>query len=287
MDSFNSRSHAGSDVCPPSAAAPAPRVSIHAPTRGATHPPSLLPRSFCGFNSRSHAGSDSMGSLSSSRFRVSIHAPTRGATDGARSVRYPHRVSIHAPTRGATSRSCLCALFSRFQFTLPRGERHDGGGAFRKRLCFNSRSHAGSDRGGRVAGPPRGRFNSRSHAGSDFKRNRRDMRVIQGFQFTLPRGERRVETFAGGLRCEFQFTLPRGERRQLSQEVATIEMFQFTLPRGERQCLCEALHGAVEFQFTLPRGERRLRQYNIIPIVGVSIHAPTRGATTTTIPQQR
>ena len=56
------------------------RVSIHAPTRGAT--------SFTGF----------------SRFDdiVSIHAPTRGATVTLQHTKITRYVSIHAPTRGAT-----------------------------------------------------------------------------------------------------------------------------------------------------------------------------------------
>ena len=77
--SFNPRTHTGCDtekrvplrIC---------RVSIHAPTRGATG--EILTRQF--------------------HTIVSIHAPTRGATIGRswRSKRL--EVSIHAPTRGAT-----------------------------------------------------------------------------------------------------------------------------------------------------------------------------------------
>ena len=60
--------------------AEAHRVSIHAPTRGAT---------VRVFDSDAQAG-------------VSIHAPTRGATQDYPDIGRRNVVSIHAPTRGAT-----------------------------------------------------------------------------------------------------------------------------------------------------------------------------------------
>ena len=62
----------------------------------------------------------------SARGNVSIHAPAWGATEGA--LVPPRRVvvSIHAPAWGATKRSNPEAIAQLFQFTLPRGERHDG-----------------------------------------------------------------------------------------------------------------------------------------------------------------
>ena len=60
---------------------PSIRVSIHAPTRGATQ-----------FNEFANSGAS-----------VSIHAPTRGATfDAPQALNHSFVVSIHAPTRGAT-----------------------------------------------------------------------------------------------------------------------------------------------------------------------------------------
>ena len=58
------------------------RVSIHAPTRGAT----------------------AVDAPAGDRREVSIHAPTRGATGGLRHDHGNGLVSIHAPTRGATRR---------------------------------------------------------------------------------------------------------------------------------------------------------------------------------------
>ena len=100
------------------------RVSIHAPTWGATY----LMR-VAGFS-----------------LKVSIHAPTWGATRLAQLplAEFPFQstlprgerrmitfliksavcVSIHAPTWGATQRQRAAANAEKFQSTLPRGERH-------------------------------------------------------------------------------------------------------------------------------------------------------------------
>ncbi len=57
------------------------RVSIHAPTQGATRiEVSYASLSIC-FNPRAHAGRDIKNVLSRKIFNVSIHAPTQGATE--------------------------------------------------------------------------------------------------------------------------------------------------------------------------------------------------------------
>ncbi len=99
-------------------------VSIHAPTRGATH--GLLPglRGASRFNPRAHAGRDGR-SLQCviALFTVSIHAPTRGATMVSAASAAPTKFQSTRP-RGARPRSRLvfrsCA---RFQSTRPRGAR--------------------------------------------------------------------------------------------------------------------------------------------------------------------
>ena len=102
-------------------------------------------------------------------FLISIHAPTRGATSFSRQRVTCFWISIHAPTRGATLNQQISGIFSlyfnprshegsddgqvlnkeqfsKFQSTLPRGERH-----CRERdikdssVHFNPRSHEGSD----------------------------------------------------------------------------------------------------------------------------------------------
>ena len=99
--SFNPRTHSGCDKLE-AAGAYVERVSIHAPTRGATARPAatfLLPS-------------------------VSIHAPTRGATSRSAFRISDGRVSIHAPTRGATVISLPSPQKRKFQSTHPLGVRH-------------------------------------------------------------------------------------------------------------------------------------------------------------------
>ena len=121
---FNPRSHKGSDILEIQVRR-IQRISIHAPTRGAT--------------------------INTSKPRpdlvISIHAPTRGATPFSRQHQLRQRwISIHAPTRGATS---LCILSSNIFCNFnPRS--HKGSDGFLTGVTtivddFNPRSHKGSD----------------------------------------------------------------------------------------------------------------------------------------------
>ena len=122
------------------------RISIHAPTRGATFSRFGLPGSYQFqstlpqeerprpvhsapwhhyFNPRSHKRSDAAHRHQKPRQNISIHAPTRGATMIDTRFVILDPISIHAPTRGATP-----ALLPR---TGPGGN-------------FNPRSHKRSDR---------------------------------------------------------------------------------------------------------------------------------------------
>ena len=76
-------------------------------------------------------------------------------------------VSIHAPTRGATALNILIRDRDQFQSTLPRGERQARHGNADGDVCFNPRSHEGSDH----------------------PHTRMPLKPV--FQSTLPRGERR------------------------------------------------------------------------------------------------
>ena len=76
---------------------------------------------------------------------VSIHAPTWGATTGLNKVIKYVEVSIHAPTWGATSNYIQVTAMGEFQSTLPHGERRREIDTKKQRLCFNPRSHMGSD----------------------------------------------------------------------------------------------------------------------------------------------
>ena len=143
------------------------RVSIHAPTWGATKYSlndiikilfqSTLPHgerlcisnlslSLARFNPRSHMGSD---------FAIVINKSDYLS------------VSIHAPTWGATCEAKRAALIRLFQSTLPHGERRYSGGYLSSRFLFQSTLPHGER-------PPK--MGSRV--------------AYQSFQSTLPHGER-------------------------------------------------------------------------------------------------
>ncbi len=230
---FNPRSHEGSDVCI--------RVAGYTITY---------------FNPRSHEGSDfSWGSIAVMYTRISIHAPTRGATSPGEDSPLLNTISIHAPTRGATSFRALQTFANGFQSTLPRGER----------LYVW------------VAGCTITYFNPRSHEGSDDKRFYK--KEFQHISIHAPtRGATAIVPHVSK-RFRFQSTLPRGERRVTARISWTCGEFQSTLPRGERHGGRERCTGNARFQSTLPRGERRECQQIYPILLGISIHAPTRGAT--------
>ena len=98
--SFNPRTHMGCDVVHRSKILVS-RVSIHAPTWGAT--------------GKNHYKLFDK--------QVSIHAPTWGATQNQWNIDQWNRVSIHAPTWGATLRKVIYITSLLFQSTHPHGVR--------------------------------------------------------------------------------------------------------------------------------------------------------------------
>ena len=124
------------------------RISIHAPTRGATimRPPQILSKTIS-----IHAptrGATNEPFMNAVGATISIHAPTRGATCEECGAYLDPGISIHAPTRGATSfASAIPTVRYPFQSTLPQGERRHS--IFRSDSLndFNPRSHKGSDAG--------------------------------------------------------------------------------------------------------------------------------------------
>ena len=196
-------------------------------------------------------------------------------------------VSIHAPTRGATTH-----------------ERTDE----RTTSSFNPRAHAGRD----ARAPPRpawgARFNPRAHAGRDSSRANA---VVWDawFQSTRPRGARQLHSARPPTLKVFQSTRPRGARRRGCVPSRPTTTFQSTRPRGARPPRSRRQSSRRAFQSTRPRGARRRstahrptgRRFNPRAHAGrdagrmgagdgrrlVSIHAPTRGATSGTNRMQR
>ena len=77
-------------------------ISIHAPTRGATHRSAQLQQAHSISIHAPTRGATNDLLFYLNEFCISIHAPTRGATTGYNCISYGKLISIHAPTRGAT-----------------------------------------------------------------------------------------------------------------------------------------------------------------------------------------
>ena len=147
---------------------------------------------------------------------------------------FPSRFQSTLPRGERQRRAVILGISLEFQSTLPRGERPD--------CCrdtdidiqnFNPRSHEGSDAGCHCIIGPQSRFQS-----------------------TLPRGERRIYEAELTIRWTFQSTLPRGERHLFDQVAVRCSDFN---PRS---------HEGSDRH----RGAASQKSH-------ISIHAPTRGAT--------
>ena len=170
----------------------AKRVSIHAPTRGATRTKYRPVRHRCRFNPRAHAGRDGTRSCTAAEAAVSIHAPTRGATCREPCAATLDQVSIHAPTRGATRASVVRRNCRR---------------------CFNPRAHAGRDFRFELHVCVHESFNPRAHAGRDHQRG--PLGQVVGVSIHAPtRGATPLGIRIAASSAPFQSTRPRGARRK-------------------------------------------------------------------------
>ena len=281
MTYFNPRSHEGSDLVYIDDCVKNHEISIHAPTRGATFHPRYpnLPR------------------------EISIHAPTRGATSTTPEDPTVFPISIHAPTRGATMPYLRqVPVPQNFNPRSHEGSDTNWSSCLTWVTYFNPRSHEGSD-------PSRYRpsylyynFNPRSHEGSDLCRSRHDIQKYTISIHAPTRGATKTETILV-CSCQFQSTLPRGERPTLFDfmlEVTHISIHAPTRgatvstsisssfgnyfnPRSHEGSDLNAVSALCRkwlFQSTLPRGERLCYQQFSVCVQNISIHAPTRGATT-------
>ena len=169
------------------------RVSIHAPAWGAT----------------------TSGVPTTVRMQiVSIHAPAWGATGGPRTGPPGRSVSIHAPAWGATRHRRHFRLSgTRFQSTLPRGERRRFGGGSRSASW---------------------RFNPRSRVGSDFRASPRPPRLRVSIH--APAWGATLRTL-GAFPCwNVSIHAPAWGATDKLVERDGGKLFQSTLPRGERPC---------------------------------------------------
>ena len=142
------------------------------------------------FNPRSHEGSDIIpGHSGHNRFNFNPR-------------------SHEGSDKTAAQRISSC---SKFQSTLPRGERHN---CENVDICLQTISIHAPTRGATSGSFLTSRslyFNPRSHEGSDHRYLVTGSPLAE-FQSTLPRGERQMGNFIPYLISKFQSTLPRGER---------------------------------------------------------------------------
>ena len=79
---------------------------------------------------------------------------------------------------------------------------------------------------------------------------------------------------------QFQSTLPQGERRLIFKYLS--HSFSYFNPRSRKGSDSTRSYWQLKtelFQSTLPQGERRLMERSYNATLGISIHAPARGAT--------
>ena len=186
-----------------------------------------------------------------------------------------------------------------FQFTRPRGARHEPHrhvfAAFRfnsrahggrdpaepsranNRHCFNSRAHGGRDTVAPCAGTPRAGFNSRAHGGRDPHTQAPD-RTLASFNSRAHGGrDLRGQTLAPW-KLLFQFTRPRGARLHPAARAVNPVDVSIHAPTGgatrractnfSTACFNSRAHGGRD------ECHEADKQHD-----AVSIHAPTGGAT--------
>ena len=251
-------------------------VSIHAPARGATSRGRGRPPARCGFNSRAREGRDLFlpgarhrGRCFNSRAREGRDTKTgiprrsprcfnsraREGRDGRRAERGRcGLVSIHAPARGAT----------RIRET----------GVVER--SFNSRAREGRDWNGSNWEDYWKGFNSRAREGRDMSGIVKSVNVDK-FQFTRPRGARRRRWRSCASGGCFNSRAREGRDAGFWRRRRLIGRFNSRAREGRDDGERDHV-AAPPFQFTRPRGARREREVARLA-VGVSIHAPARGAT--------
>ena len=211
---FNPRSRKGSDE-QGKRYEPIPKISIHAPARGAT---TFSERSENLKNISIHAPARGATQPEQSYWlcspAISIHAPARGATLRSRPRWETDSISIHAPARGATHKASFNRLY-RWFISIHAPAR----GATRcdfllsLLLHFNPRSRKGSDRFTSATIAFLYHFNPRSRKGSD-PRQPCDKITIYAISIHAPaRGATTITDSIILIRGTFQSTLPQGERR--------------------------------------------------------------------------
>ena len=123
-------------------------------------------------------------------------------------------------------------------------------------------------------------FNPRSYKRSDLS-----SKCLSYFFFSFnPRSYKRSDTFVKGLKDAIKLSIhaPTRGATNASSTASADSIFQSTFLQEERQFLSFASGSYFYFQSTLLQEERRPTQRGKMRYLYLSIHAPTRGATTKT-----
>ena len=99
------------------------------------------------------------------------------------------------------------------------------------------------------------------------------------FQSTHPHGVRRRKRKKRPRKRLFQSTHPHGVRPGTYENYSLCVKFQSTHPHGVRHLVLDTVKTASSFQSTHPHGVRPGHDRRRAKLDGVSIHAPSRGAT--------
>ena len=210
------------------------KISIHAPTRGAT------------------PESERILLLTT----ISIHAPTRGATIVLYSLQSSFLFQSTLPRGERLPCATQHDAFPQFQSTLPRGERPIINRLHVETVTFQSTL----PRGERLdtTAPHTMLFRISIHAPTrGATPNAYNRKPFSKFQSTLPRGER-LGNPEKDCKCDdFNPRSHEGSDMIVCCCPSSREVFQSTLPRGERPSSMSNATGRLIFQSTLPRGERQ------------------------------
>ena len=211
-------------------------ISIHAPTRGATHDLSLRSLHLENFNPRAHEGRDSIARSRAWRVLISIHAPTRGATSATKWALCAARNFNPRAHEGRDLSARINTL--PIHYFNPRA--HEG-----RDLLMQSRWRRPSTIS--IHAPTRGATCPHSHSA-----------IGRRFQSTRPRGARPAGSGVGSAGYDFNPRAHEG-RDCWPERIKTVaKIFQSTRPRGARRQRRSRQCVSISFQSTRPRGARLL-----------------------------
>ena len=189
-------------------------------------------------------------------------------------------ISIHAPTRGATKKERLKGGKNEFQSTLPRGERRAELQALETVQAISihapTRGATGDSRRPAVGNFY---FNPRSHEGSDH----------YPFLLKLPRSHISIHAPTRGATFSATQTIqivsnfnPRSHEGSDSSNLSLSKIGSYFNPRSHEGSDIRHCGHLLEYPHFNPRsheGSDSLLNFSIVSAKGISIHAPTRGAT--------